>query len=184
MFVDFAVLASAACEYGMYDHSDTTNSYLLGEGWVPMTSTELSGAYKDDFIEFFNTNDGLESLLTWESSNCCFQYSDLTDTRITLATNGQSDCHVYPGTGTSFSCNPSGGYPQGTKYTFYSTSACHNGQNYIDFITANNVTFGTTSICNTANNPGIWRRCGTTGTLFWTWLRKTFFIFYFCLNTP
>ena len=170
-FLWFTENIPAVCEYGMYDHSDTSNAYLLSEGWVPLTFSELSGAYKDDFIEYYNANDGLYSLLTWSSTNCCFAYGELTDTRLTMTTGIAGTCHVYPAIGTTTQCNPGGGYPQGTKYNFRSYGSCHNGQSYVTHITGNNVTFGTTSWCSEGNNPGIWRRCGNstlnaTGALF------------------
>ena len=46
-----------------YDHTDSSNSQLLNEGWVPITFDELSGDYKDDFISYYNLNGGLEALL-------------------------------------------------------------------------------------------------------------------------
>ena len=159
-----SILTSNGCEYGMYDHSDTSNAYLLGQGWSLLTFTELSGSCKDDFIEYFNTNGGIYSLLTWSSSNCCFAYGELTDTRLRLTTGDTGSCYVYPAIGSSYQCNPSGGYPQGTLYNFFSYGACHNGQLYIYQLTGNNVTFSTTTICATANNPGIWKRCANSTT--------------------
>ena len=47
----------------MYDHSDTSNAYLLSEGWSPLTFAELSGGYKDDFVRYYNENSGLYTLL-------------------------------------------------------------------------------------------------------------------------
>ena len=66
--VDAQIFTSRGCEYGMYNHADSTNSQLTGDGWNAVTFAELSGEYKDDFIEFYNTNGGITSLLTWSSS--------------------------------------------------------------------------------------------------------------------
>ena len=78
------VSTSSGCEYGIYDHTDSSNDQLLGDGWVPVTYADLSSTYLDDFIEFYNTNGGLPLLITWSSSNCCFAFSELSDTRLTI----------------------------------------------------------------------------------------------------
>ena len=147
----------------MYDHSDTSNAYLLSQGWSLLTFAELSGNYKDDFIRYFNENSGIYSLLTWTSTNCCFAYGELTNTRLTMTTGSTGYCHVFPAIGTSSQCNPIGGYPQGTLYNFRSIGDCHNGESYVTSL-ADTVTFGTTTVCLEGNNPGIWKRCGIVPT--------------------
>ena len=150
----------------MYDHSDTSNAYLLGQGWSPLTFAELNGAYKYDFMDYFNNNNGLISLLTWSSSNCCFSFGELVDQYLTLITNGHGNdtsyCAVFPAFSMSSECNPAGGYPAGTKYIWYNYAGCHNGEYYVDELDVANVAFGLTNLCSQANNPGIWKRCGNS----------------------
>ena len=158
MFSFFLLIVE--CEYGMYDHSDSSNSQLLSEGWVPLTFDELSGGYKDSFISYYNLNGGLEALLSWSSGNCCFSFSESNDVRLSMSVGSPiTHCYVYPEIDGNVACNPSGGYTQGRIYSFHSINDCNNGSEHFTTIPSD-VTIGTTNACQRSNNPGIWRRCG------------------------
>ena len=158
-----SILTSKGCGYGMYDHSDTTNADLLAHGWSPLTFSQLNGVYKHDFMEYFNNNNGLTSLLTWRSNNCCFSFGELDDQYLTLNTdeyyNDTRRCIVFPASA-SIECNPVEGYPAGTRYIWHSNTACY-VEDYVDELglpTAN-VVFGLANTCHQSHNPGIWKRC-------------------------
>ena len=160
--VDAQILTSRGCEYGMYNHADSTNSQLTDDGWSAVTFDELSGEYKDDFIQFYNENGGITSLITWNSNNCCFAFPESSDSRLTINVGDDDvNCYVYPAIGTVVSqCSPSDGYTAGTKYTLFSLNRCDdNGDQFFETIPTSGVTFGTTTQCTQADNPGIWRRC-------------------------
>ena len=171
------------CEYGMYDHSDSSNSQLLSEGWVPLTFDELSGAYKDSFISYYNLNGGLKALLSWSSGDCCFSFSESNDVQLTinLGSTLTEYCHVYPQFDGNQACNPSGGYTQGRIYSFYSPSACNDGTQHFNTIPSD-VTIGTTDVCQPSNNPGIWRRCGMFFFVFPFSFFRILFIYLFLLR--
>ena len=154
---------SFECEYGMYDFSDVTNAMLLSQGWSPLTWSELSGSYRDDFISYFNANEGLYSLITWNSNSCCFSFGELDDAQLVVShpTVDVNFCMIWPGLGSGSQCNPAGGYAAGVKYNWYSANSCHNGEQVVTNIDPN-ITFALTTVCTSLNNnnPGIWKRCG------------------------
>ena len=168
----YYITDNVECEYGMYDHTDSSNSQLLSEGWVAVTFDELNGDYKDDFISYYNSHGGLEALLTWNSGNCCFAFPESDDVQLTLNLGStRTDCHVYPEIGGNIICNPSSGYQQGTVYSLHSQNECNDGSEHFTTIPSD-VVVGTTNVCQRNRNPGIWRRCG----MFF------FFFFFFFLD--
>ena len=119
------------CEYGMYDHTDSSNSQLLSQRWPAVTFNKLSGHSKDDFISYYNLDGGLEALLTWSSGNCCFLFSELDDVQLSMKVRStRTDCHAKPEIGENIACNPSSGYQLGKIYSLRSQNECNNGSEH------------------------------------------------------
>ena len=115
----------------MYDHTDSNNSRSLSEEWFATTFDELSCDYKDDFISYYNLNDGLEALLTWSSGNCCFSISESDDAQLTMNLGStRTDCHVKPEIGKNTICNASSDYQQGSIYSLHSRNDCNNSNEH------------------------------------------------------
>ena len=130
-------------DFGMGQYSKTYTGYA----WIG--GTDFSGSAQLDaaFAYLFTRNGGLTNIdIGFTSSNCCFLNSNGTNE---FGVAGAT--YMYPGQGSSFTCNPSGGYTA-TIIPLYLVTA----NTTISSITSAQAgSVGYYSACSVAGNPGI-----------------------------
>jgi len=128
--------------FGMGQYSKTYTGWTR-VGSSTFSSTEVQAA----FAYLFTRNAGLTNIdVGFVSTNCCF-----IDTNSSSYFGFESNQYMYPGSGTSFSCNPTGGYTA-TIYPLY----LYNNNATISSITASQAGAVTTSTsCSVGGNPAI-----------------------------
>jgi len=129
-------------DFGFGAYSKTVTGYT----WIGATdfgSTEVDAA----FAYLFTRNGGLTNIDSgFISSNCCFINSGGTN-----YFGLDSSTYMYPGSGTTFSCNPSGGYTAAIIPLYLVSSSTT-----ITTITASEAgTVTTSTTCSVGNNPAI-----------------------------
>lgn len=129
--------------FGMGQYSKTYS------GWTWVGGADFANAtqFDDAFAYLFTRNGGLVNIDPgFSSSNCCFLNSNGTN-QFGIA----GGTYMYPGSGNSFSCNPTGGYTANV-YPLYLV----NVPSVISSVTATQAgTVAYYASCTVAGNPGI-----------------------------
>ena len=130
-------------EFGMGQYSKTYTGYT----WLGGTDFSGSGEVDAAFAYLFTRDGGLHNIDSgFVSSNCCFINTTATNF---FGVDGVT--YMYPGSGTTFSCNPTGGYTA-SIYPLYLVTL----STAISSITSSEAsTVGYYSSCSVSGNPAI-----------------------------
>jgi hypothetical protein len=129
--------------FGMGQYSKTYTGFT----WIGATDFSSSGQLDAAFAYLFTRDGGLHNIDSgFTSSNCCFINTNSSN-YFGLA----SATYMYPGSGSTFSCNPSGGYTA-SIYPLYLVSS----STTISSITSTQAgSVGTYASCSVSGNPAI-----------------------------
>ena len=98
------------CMFGMYAYGDSSNSYIVDNGWRLLSFDELNDL-KLEFIDYYNNNNGIPSLLTWDAEVCCFIFD--YGIALTIGNTSQPMCSANV---VFYGCTPEFNYLKNATY--------------------------------------------------------------------
>jgi hypothetical protein len=130
------VAAVNTIQFGLYDLA-----VAPAGGWHQL-SADVLNQYKEEFVNHYNTNNGIDSIDTFQSGNCCMSLAG--GLKITIS-DTKYQFQFPANEAGAIACNPAGGYATGNKYKFYLAPKLSVAQ-----------TFAGQAACTTNHNPTIY----------------------------
>ena len=145
------------CMFGIYDYTDSSNYYIVVNGWTLLTIDKLNDL-QSQFIDYYNNNNGIPVLLSWHADDCCLTFGDYSfwGIRTIYESSNYSDYKICPEeVDYDFGCNLTFDFYKNTSYVIdrVHTNTCFLSLNSsVDIFTAQNIALCTSE----RHNPGIY----------------------------